>query len=668
MSAISGIIFQSHYEGDLKETAKKLVNKGFSRAPFNEGYVVFSEAGANQFSGQNTHPLIKQQGDRPLLDLSEPKGKMAFCYSGKNPKEDFSLFDHQPIQIGEGRVWVVFDGEILNFKQIEKELRDEGYTPKSEAELIAYGYLVWEERVLNKLDGSFAFVLYDREENRLFGARDPFGVKPLYYAHSEDYFVFASEMKAIFGLPFVSKKTSKSAVFDYLILGKSDHTPGTIFRGIQEIPPGSAFSILLPRLNIKIWSYFNLTTDSKIDRYSRNKVSTLAHRLRKALINNVNEHLTQGTRTVYHLNEHIESFIFPYLIRESLKELPASERPLAKKLYSGCLFELESGEDVLENRNKHLEEEAKELEIDLLKSIFSPLQFMDSLEQVVYIQDSPFTNIEAVFQFEMLKKLKGASFDVVIEPTGAYQLFSSSPDHFVQFLEDLLSKGEYRLFLDNMLNYTNSYSSKWKIFATISKKFIFRKTADDLKESLIRADQGYFGYLKDHFLERYGKQLEDQIKSTPQSLNQLLLAQFSGTTVRESLRVSDRNAQYLGIEVRHPFASDRDLAESMLKASSIYKIRSGKQANLLRKAMRGVIPDEFYSRMEKPLSSNAFLGPCLSVHAEELKEYISPDLDDFIDSKKLKRDLTNLLLTSDPEGLEFLWRVINLGMWRKAYF
>jgi hypothetical protein len=145
------------------------------------------------------------------------------------------------------------------------------------------------------------------------------------------------------------------------------------------------------------------------------------------------------------------------------------------------------------------------------------------------------------------------------------------------------------------------------------------------------------------------------------------MAEFSGPGVREPLRTSDRNAQFFNVEVRQPFVSDRDLADSMIKSNSIYKIRSGQTGNLLKKSLRGVFPDGLYEnellRKRKSQEIN-----WLARAGEELKEYITPDLDDFIDSRKIKKDWDKLVQINDGTSRDFLWRVINLGIWRKVYF
>jgi asparagine synthase (glutamine-hydrolysing) len=582
-----------------------------------------------------------------------------------NPKNNFS---HQPFQISNGDYWIVFDGEILNANQLAKNIRDAGLDFDSEdyAEIVLNAYKIWKEKILSKLEGSFSFVIYDRTENKVFGARDPFGIRPFYYCQNENYFAFASEPKGLISLPFVSKKISKSAVYDYLILGQTETNSQSIFRGISELLPGTGFSILLPKGTIKIWSYFHLTTDSKVERYSRNKVSTLAHRLRKSLISSVNEHLTPGLKTAYHIDSSLETLAFPYLLKESIHEIKSKEKPMSSEIYSGIFRELVSDDSINNVSFEKSKKIAKDLEIEMVRSICSYDDFRENIKKVCYLQDTPFSSLEVFSQFKMLEVAKANNFKVIIEETGGNQLFSTLSSHFEQFTDDLVGLRQYSMFFDNFFNYQSNELSRWKLLQNLGKRWLFKGTANDLKETLIKTNQEEFQYIKVDFVDRYSKNLEEIINNSPISLNQLLLKEISGSLVKEKLRTSDRNSQYHKIEIRHPFVSDRELAESMIKSSAVYKIRSGVSGNLLRKAMRGVYP-EFLLKNGVYKESKLELNWLLDAK-DDLKEFITNDLDDFIDSRKVKRDWDRLVLMSNSQNNDFLWRIVNLGIWRNSFF
>jgi asparagine synthase (glutamine-hydrolysing) len=669
MSAISGVIRFQPQEDSLATQLHQITERMLHRGNQDEGYVFFAGEAEISCSGKETPPAIKNACR--LSDLSSvPKdAMMGFGHRLGSVSGIAEPAHHQPFQSKDHRFWIVLDGEILNAGQLAKMLREEKEDADegNPAEIVALGYKIWQEKILTMIEGSFSFVLFDKKEQKIFGARDPFGVKPFYYAHSDSVFVFSSELKGLIGLPFISKKVSKSAVFDYLILGKADNNIQTMFRGLSELMPGNAFSMLLPKGNLKTWNYFHLITDSKIERYSRNKISTLAHRLNKSLANNIHLHLNKGIKTAYRIDSDIESLIFPFLLKESIREIQADERPRARHVYSGLFGTIEQIEGASQPELEFAEKITQELDIELLRSTCRFEDFSENLLKICYLQDLPFTSLEVFSQFKMLETARQSSIQVVIDSIGAEQLFCMNQTHLQQFLHDLLAKKNYSLFFENFFGASNSLSGKVGLLGNLVKKIIMKSTADDLKETLIKANQEEFSYLKDHFVDRYSKNIENNIKSIPQNLNQLLMAEFSGPGVREALRTSDRNAQFFNVEVRQPFVSDRDLADSMIKSNSIYKIRSGQTGNLLKKSLRGVFPDGLYEnellRKRKSQEIN-----WLARAGEELKEYITPDLDDFIDSRKIKKDWDKLVQINDGTSRDFLWRVINLGIWRKVYF
>ena len=667
MSAIGGVFAILKSQKPIRDYLFSMLDKLSHRGSQNEGYAFFHDENVSIHYGEFTKRDSIEQLN--LKNKSEAPGEAWLGLGHKLGAVDANTaFNQQPLQIQNGDYWVVFDGEILNANQIAKNLRDEGINIESNdhAEILLTAYSAWKEKILNKIEGSFSFVIYDNIEKKLFGARDPFGIRPFYYVHSDHYFAFGSELKGLIGLPFVSKKISKSAVYDYLILGQSETSSQSMFRGLTELVPGSAFTILVPRGSIKIWSYFQITPDSKLDRYSRNKVSTLAHRLRKSLISNTNQHLIPGLKTTYSLSPTIENLAFPFLIKESIHEIKSSDKPKISEIFSGIYSEISEEETVDGPYCSATKKIAKELEVELIRSVCSFRDFHENLKKVCFLQDLPFSSLDVFAQFKMLTVAKANGVQIVVENTGGEQLFSTLTSHFHQYTEDLVRKKEYRLFLDNFFNAQNANSSKWGLIQKLGKQWFFNKTANDLKETLIKTSQDEFQYIKVDFIDRYSKNLETNIDNIPSSLNQLLIKEIAGPLVKEKLRTCDRNAQYHKIEVRHPFVSDREISESMLKASSVYKIRSGVAGNLLRKAMRGVFPEHVLSSHYAPQKRREINW--LLDSKEELKEYITADLDDFIDSKKIKRDWDRLVLISNSEQNDFLWRVVNLGIWRSSFF
>src|SRR5262245_30058455 len=152
---------------------------------------------------------------------------------------DLSPAGHEPMSDADGEIWLTFNGEIYNFKEIRVELIKRGVQFKSEsdAEVIIYAYREWGLNALTLFNGIFAFAIWDARTKELLLARDRLGIKPLYYAETPAGFAFASEIKAILTIPGARREVDLEALHQYLsFLWTPD--PKTIFQGIQKLPPG----------------------------------------------------------------------------------------------------------------------------------------------------------------------------------------------------------------------------------------------------------------------------------------------------------------------------------------------------------------------------------------------------------------------------------------------
>src|SRR5450755_3666591 len=121
---------------------------------------------------------------------------------------DLSPLGHQPMHDAETGNWIVYNGEIYNFRDVRNELEQAGTTfiSNSDTEVLLKAYARWGDNCLTKFRGIFAFALWDARRHRLFIARDPMGIKPLYYAHAGAYFIFASEVRTVLGTGLIKPR------------------------------------------------------------------------------------------------------------------------------------------------------------------------------------------------------------------------------------------------------------------------------------------------------------------------------------------------------------------------------------------------------------------------------------------------------------------------------
>lgn len=176
---------------------------------------------------------------------------------------DLSPLGHQPMHDPETGNWIVYNGEIYNFREVRRELEQAGtkFISQSDTEVLLKAVARWGEQCLQKFRGMFAFALWDARQHRLFLARDPMGIKPLYYAQAGSYFIFASEVRSLLGTGLVPRKLDQAGLLNYLTFG-SAYDPLTPIEGIYALPAGH--SLTWERGAIRESSYWDLVDDAPV--------------------------------------------------------------------------------------------------------------------------------------------------------------------------------------------------------------------------------------------------------------------------------------------------------------------------------------------------------------------------------------------------------------------
>ncbi|MBI4462541.1 MAG: asparagine synthase (glutamine-hydrolyzing) [Acidobacteria bacterium] len=157
---------------------------------------------------------------------------------------DLSPAGNQPMSTPDGRYWIIFNGEIYNYRELRPELEARGcrFRSQSDTEVLLYLYQEYGPAMLARLCGMFAFAIWDAQSERLWLARDRIGIKPLYYTFANGRFLFASEIKALLKHPDVRPRLDEEALYHYLTF-LTTPAPHTLFAGIYKLPPGHTLSV-----------------------------------------------------------------------------------------------------------------------------------------------------------------------------------------------------------------------------------------------------------------------------------------------------------------------------------------------------------------------------------------------------------------------------------------
>jgi asparagine synthase (glutamine-hydrolysing) len=172
----------------------------------------------------------------------------------------------QPLSNETGEIWITFNGEIYNYKELKRDLLKKGHVFKtdSDTEVIVHLYEEYESSCVNKLEGMFAFAIYDKRKHVLFLARDRMGKKPLFYCKDSNLFTFASELQSIVKHPEVKREINNQAIHDYLSLNYIP-APSTIYRNIYKLKPAHSLELKTDTGDIFIKKYWQCQFEPKIN-------------------------------------------------------------------------------------------------------------------------------------------------------------------------------------------------------------------------------------------------------------------------------------------------------------------------------------------------------------------------------------------------------------------
>jgi asparagine synthase (glutamine-hydrolysing) len=232
-------------EGVKAETIQRMCKVLAHRGPDDEGMVFLR--GPKRLEVKKPFPTdLKENG----FEVGLGHRRLAII--------DLSSAAHQPMCNEDGSVWIVYNGEIYNFQDLRKELKDKGHLFKSnsDTEVILHGYEEWGVECLSRFRGMFAFAIWDNHRKHLFMARDRLGKKPLVYFNQEGYFAFASEIKALLQVSTFERKVDVNALHYYLSY-QYVPSPYSIFEGIKKLPPAH-YLLFDGSGNLKIERYWKL--------------------------------------------------------------------------------------------------------------------------------------------------------------------------------------------------------------------------------------------------------------------------------------------------------------------------------------------------------------------------------------------------------------------------
>lgn len=312
---------------------------------------------------------------------------------------DITESGDQPIYNEDRSKVLLFNGEIYNFKSIREELVAKGhiFTTKTDSEVLLHGYEEYGEKLLDKLRGMFAFVIWDSKTKELFGARDFFGIKPLYYAVMGDTFMFGSEIKAFLAHPDFKKELNETALENYLTFQYSP-TNETFFKNVYKLPAAHCFKYKNGKLDVKRYWDISFNADEKPD------MDEWVNRISDTFKNSVEAHKIADVEVGSFLSSGVDS------------SYVASVANVDKTFTVGF------GEDEKYNEIGWAKEFSQYIGKENISKVISPEEYWGNIKRIQYHMDEPLADPSCIALYFVCNKAS-EYVKVVLSGEGADEIF-----------------------------------------------------------------------------------------------------------------------------------------------------------------------------------------------------------------------------------------------------
>lgn len=568
---------------------------------------------------------------------------------------DTSDAANQPMFDASGRYAIIFNGEIYNYRELRKDLGEYDFQNASDTEVLLYSYIKYGSECLNKLNGFFAFAVYDKEEGSLFIARDRMGIKPLFIYQDAEKLLFASEMKALlaFNIP---REIDRVSLWQYLQFNYIP-APHSIFKGVRKLKPGHY--LVIKNRTVEEHQYYRIpyTTNPAPQDYKQAQ-----EKLIQLLDESVQKRLIADVPLGAFLSGGIDSSVVVALASRHTKKLSTfsigyKDEPLYDETNYAKLVadKFKTNHTVFSLTND-----------DLFANLFQVLEYIDE----------PFADSSAL-AVHILSMHTRQHVTVALSGDGADELFSGYNKHAAEFRARYPSTAETLVKLG---------SPVWDILpkSRNSKLGNVVRQLDKFGEGMgLEADERYWQWASFYgqneakklmklkpdeaeYLERKRSILQT---INPGDFNSVLYTDLHMVLANDMLVKVDLMSMANSLEVRVPFL-DYNVVNYVMGLPVEYKIDRNAKKKILQDAFRNILPEDLYHRPK-----HGFEVPLLKWFNKELKELIYNDLLDLsyikeqgIFNELEVQGLLNRLSSKDPGDAPIqIWNLIVFQSWWRKY-
>lgn len=494
---------------------------------------------------------------------------------------DLSPAGSQPMWSSDGRYCIVYNGEVYNYLDIKRDLKEFSFRGNSDTEVVLNAFIKYGVAAFEKLNGIFALAIYDNVASKVYLARDRFGIKPLYYAQVGDELVFASEIRAIMGTGLLEKKINKTAIIDYLRF-TAVGTPLSIVQGLNQLPTGHFAVFEQGKLSLSCYRELADVPELEVG----NDYETVRKKTRDLLLRAVERQLVSDVPIGAFLSGGIDSSSIVALMAEVTD----------RRIHT---FNISFGEQEFDE-SEYANLVSKKFNTEHAEFKLRPKDLLDILPDALAAQDTP--SVDGINTYLISKITKEAGITVALSGLGGDELFAGYAG-FKQFkrlsgsmiynipvairrpvartLQSMVSASKIKRMF-NMASYQEpALGNIYPYFRTSFDDATLTKVMPFLDVKSLNLQQANLRKLKSH---------TDQLDL----FSQFSMGEMYGYTQNVLLKDSDQMSMASALELRVPFF-DNDLFDYVMNVPDHIKLSNGVPKSLLVHAV-GTLPDDVVLR------------------------------------------------------------------------
>jgi asparagine synthase (glutamine-hydrolysing) len=562
------------------------------RGPDDEGFALFCDADEPVlFGGVDTPEIVLatafpySPASRDADSVQEPV-RVALGHRRLSIL-DLSPAGHQPMCTLDRRFWIIYNGEIYNYLELRTELEAAGHSFRTgtDTEVLLHAYTEWGHDCLNRFNGMFAFVLYDRETRKVFAARDRFGVKPLYYWFSpEGLLAFASEIKQFTVLPGWKARLNHQRAFDFLAYSLLDHTDQTMFAGVRQIRGGEAveFTVDTGKDPLPVYRWYEFDPDRTRRRYEE-----ACARFRELFTDSVRLRLRADVPLGSCLSGGLDSSSIVCVANDLLT---AAGKEEVQRTFSAT-------SDVKRfDESDYIRAVVEEREIEAHYVCPSIDDLLAELDRIIWHQDEPFGSTSIYAQWSVFRLAAETGMKVMLDGQGADEQLCGYHTFFPARYADLLRSGRWLRLRRELRLGESLYGYPLRQSAI---EMAFFALPDRIRRPIQHA--------------RFGEMLapawiDTDVLRAPERINDYLppshgtsglsYSQLFFSSLPMLLHWEDRCSMAHSIESRVPFLDYR-LVEFVVGLPGDQKLADCRTKQVLRDGMTGILPEAVRERRDK---------------------------------------------------------------------